>query len=186
MTLGREKELLEKIKTDPKQFGLLFDQWYKPIFGYVFRRTGDYDVTSDIVAETFLKAFLKINSFTWKGISISAWLYRIATNETNHYARNKKYKPERLNSFLDVEKIQIVIRPQVEVQAEEVERFEEFNKVKTKLLELDLKYQEVIALRYFERKDISEIAIILNKPEGTIKSLLSRGLNKLRNAMKYF
>lgn len=174
---------MDKIRRDPKQFGLLFDQWYKPIFGYVFRRTGDYDLTSDIVAETFLKAFLKIGSFQWKGIPLSAWLYRIATNEVNMYARTKKYKPERLTSFLDFEKIQNSIRPGYESLAEELEQYEEFKKVKEKLLELDSKYQEVIALRYFEKKDILEIAAILNKPDGTIKSLLSRGLEKLRNAM---
>ena len=184
MTLEQEKDLLEKIRVDPRQFGLLFDKWYKPIFGYVFRRTGDYDLTADIVAETFLKAFLKVHSFQWKGISISAWLYRIATNEVNLYARNRKYKPERLNSFLDFEKIQSSIRPNYETQIEESEQYEEFKKVKEKLVELDLKYQEVIALRYFEKKDILEIAAILNKPDGTIKSLLSRGLEKLRNAMK--
>ena len=183
MSLDQEKELLDKIQADPKQFGLLFDQWYKPIFGYVFRRTSDYDLTADIVAETFLKAFLKISSFEWKGISLSAWLYRIATNEVNMFARNRKYKPDRLNSFLDLEKIQAFIRPQIEIQEEESEQFEEFKKVKEKLSTLDLKYQEVIALRYFEKKDILEIAAILNKPDGTIKSLLSRGIEKLRNAM---
>ena len=45
---------------------------------------------------------------------------------------------------------------------------------------MDTKYQEVIAFRYFEAKDIREISEILGKPEGTIKSLLSRGLEKLR------
>lgn len=183
MTLDQEQDLLTKIQSDPKQFGVVFDQWYKPIFGYVFRRIGTHDVTADIVAETFLKAFLKIHSFKWQGVSISAWLYRIATNEVNQYARNNKYKPERLNSFLDIERVQFAIRPQIEVQAEELEKYTEFKRVKEKLLQLDLKYQEVIALRYFEKKDILEIAAILNKPDGTIKSLLSRGLEKLRTAM---
>ena len=43
-----------------------------------------------------------------------------------------------------------------------------------------VKYQEVIALRYFEGKDNKEIAEILNINEGTLKSLLSRGIEKLR------
>lgn len=45
---------------------------------------------------------------------------------------------------------------------------------------LPVKYQEVIALRYFEGKDIKEISEILDKSEGTVKSLLARGLEKLR------
>lgn len=41
-------------------------------------------------------------------------------------------------------------------------------------------YQKVIALRYFEEMSIREIGEILDKKEGTVKSLLSRGLEKLR------
>ena len=52
-------------------------------------------------------------------------------------------------------------------------------------MQMDLKYQEVIALRYFESKDIREIGEILNKPEGTVKSLLLRGLEKLRQDMSH-
>jgi len=37
-----------------------------------------------------------------------------------------------------------------------------------------------LALRYFEQKSIKEIAAIIDKKEGTIKSLLSRGVSKLR------
>jgi len=45
---------------------------------------------------------------------------------------------------------------------------------------LPVKYQEVISLRYFEGKDYKEITEILNINEGTLKSLLSRGVEKLR------
>jgi RNA polymerase sigma-70 factor (ECF subfamily) len=51
---------------------------------------------------------------------------------------------------------------------------------------LPLKYQEVIALKYFEGKENKEIAEILNINEGTLKSLLSRGLEKLRKKCNQF
>ncbi|MFN2439080.1 MAG: RNA polymerase sigma factor, partial [Chitinophagaceae bacterium] len=59
----------------------------------------------------------------------------------------------------------------------------QFFDVQQHLARLDIKYQEVIALRFFEEKSIKEIALILSKNEGTVKSLLSRGLEKLRTAM---
>jgi len=59
----------------------------------------------------------------------------------------------------------------------------QFSDVQQQLAHLDIKYQAVIALRFFEEKSIKEIAIILAKNEGTVKSLLSRGLEKLRAAM---
>ena len=51
------------------------------------------------------------------------------------------------------------------------------------MLELPIKYQDVIMLRYFERKSVKEIAEILNKKEGTVKSLLSRGIRRLKNLL---
>jgi RNA polymerase sigma-70 factor (ECF subfamily) len=60
----------------------------------------------------------------------------------------------------------------------------EFSEIQKRLSNLDVKYQEVIALRFFEEKSLREIAAILNKKDGTIKSLLSRGLKKLKIAIE--
>ena len=61
---------------------------------------------------------------------------------------------------------------------------QEFLMIQKQLVRLDTKYQEVIALRFFEEKSMKEISAILGKKEGTIKSLLSRGLKKLRMALE--
>ena len=57
----------------------------------------------------------------------------------------------------------------------------DFLRIQKQLLGLPLSYQEVMALRYFEEKSISEISLITGKKEGTVKSLLSRGIEKLRS-----
>jgi len=41
----------------------------------------------------------------------------------------------------------------------------------------------VISLKYFEKLKIKEISVVLNKKEGTIKSLLSRGILYLKEKM---
>jgi RNA polymerase sigma-70 factor (ECF subfamily) len=181
MTLEEEHKLLLRIQADRQEFGALFDGYYKPIFGYLYRRTGLYDVAKDMAAETFLKAFLSIDRFTWKNISLSSWLYRIATNEANLFFRKRKYKPVNLERILDDR-----LLPSYDIENErnaleaELAQLEEFNLVRQKLGLLAIRYQEVISLRYFENRDNREISLILGKPEGTVKSLLSRGLEKLR------
>ncbi len=188
MTPEQEKQLIEQCRTDATAFGRVFDYWYKPVFGYIMRRTGDYDLSKDIAAETFLKAFLKIGSFKWKGISLSAWLYRIATNEINQYYRSSKYKPQSLQQLLENPQMEKLLHDEAgnerEMLEQELKAYNDYNLIRTNLLKLDIKYQEVIALRYFEQKTNGEISQILDKNEGTIKSLLSRGLEKLRNTIK--
>ncbi|MFI5139645.1 MAG: RNA polymerase sigma factor [Sphingobacteriales bacterium] len=187
MNPDHEVKLIEQCRTDPAAFGAVFDCWYKPVFGYIMRRTADYDLSKDIAAETFLKAFLKIHSFKWRGVSLSAWLYRIATNELNQYYRSSKYKPQSLQQLLENPQMEKLLHYAADDEREllenELKAFDDYNLIRINLLKLDLKYQEVIALRYFEQKTNSEISLILDKNEGTVKSLLSRGLEKLRNML---
>jgi len=182
-----EARLIEQCRTDPSAFGQVFDRWYKPVFGYVMRRTGDYDLSKDIAAETFLKAFLKIDKFQWRGISLSSWLYRIAGNELNQYYRSSKYQPQSLQQLLDNPQLEQLLHQEADAEREmmdrELQAFNDYNRIRQNLQKLDVKYQEVMALRYFEQKTNPEISEILDKNEGTVKSLLSRGLEKLRNML---
>lgn len=177
-----EIELLQRIKQNPSDFSELFNLYYKPIFGYIFRRTGVFDDTADIAADTFMSAFRHINSFSYKGISIKIWLYRIATNEVNQYFRNKQ-KHNSLFSRIDFENENLFNTLMQDDRKEletELQRHEQFLIVLNGLKTLPVKFQEVISLRYFEGKENKEIAEILDMNEGTLKSLLSRGLEKLR------
>jgi RNA polymerase sigma-70 factor, ECF subfamily len=184
MNLSEEKQLLKNIKENPEFFGKLFDEYYKPIFNYIFHRVADYDISRDIAADTFLKAYLKVHSFVWKDISILTWLYRIATNEVNYYYRkNKSAKLFRERFFEQADKIYDFDDYQTEKQLleNELKQDSDFVRVQRSLKKLTIKYQEVLSLRFFEKKSILEISDILDKKEGTIKSLLSRGLEKLKN-----
>jgi RNA polymerase sigma-70 factor (ECF subfamily) len=177
-----QPELLNKIRDNPSEFKEIFNLYYKPIFGYIFRRTGDFDQTADIAADTFLKAFKHINNFEYRGISIKVWLYRIATNEVNLYFRHRK-KYNLLFETIDFENRDLFYRTLTEDRNDletELQRHDQFLSVLKSLKTLPIKYQEVISLRYFEGKDNKEILEILNIKEGTLKSLLSRGLEKLR------
>lgn len=183
MNLVEEKQLLKNIKENPKFFGKLFDEYYKPIFNYIFHRVADYDISRDIAADTFLKAYLKVHAFVWKDISILTWLYRIATNEINYYYRkNKAYRlsmelfanqANRLFEFEDYDH-------EKQLMEYELKLNDDFRKAQNAIEKLNVKYQEVLSLRFFEKKSIFEISEILDKKEGTIKSLLSRGLEKLK------
>ncbi len=177
-----EFELLNKIKDNPAHFSEIFKLYYKPIFGYILRRTGDFDDTADIAADTFFKAFTHIRHFSYKGISIKIWLYRIATNEVNQFFRNKQKHHSRFErfNFDNKELFENYLQQDKEELEAELQKHEQFMAVLKILKTLPEKYQEVISLRYFEEKDNKEIVEMLNINEGTLKSLLSRGLEKLR------
>lgn len=183
-----EKDLLERIKKSPEAFSELFRSYYQPIFGYIMRRTGNFDDAADIAADTFLKAFRNINNFSYSGISVKVWLYRIATNELNLYFRFKQRHASIFERIITEDKDifdHFLADDRKEVEAE-FQKHDQFLLVQKELKTLPLKYQEVIALKYFEGKENKEIVQILNINEGTLKSLLSRGLEKLRKKCNQF
>jgi RNA polymerase sigma-70 factor (ECF subfamily) len=184
MSPSEEESLVKAAQRDNQSFAKLYDVYYSKIFGYIFRRTLDLELSKDLCSETFLKAYLNINRFQWKNIPFSAWLYRIATNEMNMADRKKKYEPESLHRIMEKKYFEPPdpqsLQAEKALLEKQLEQSKDFQQILQKLKELSNKYQEVITLRYFEDKTIKEIADILGKKEGTIKSILSRGIEQLK------
>jgi RNA polymerase sigma-70 factor, ECF subfamily len=183
-----EEQLLKDIEADPNKFGQVYEAFYSKIFGYVYRRTTDYEAARDIAAETFLKAYVNINKFKWRNISLLYWLYQIATNELNKYFNSNKYKPQSLSRVEEEYGMDMIDHSNEAAESiklqDELEKNQEFIRINLAVKKLDTKYGDVISLRFFEQKSLKEIAMILDKKEGTIKSLLSRGIEKLKNNIK--
>jgi RNA polymerase sigma-70 factor (ECF subfamily) len=183
-----EEKLLKEIEDDPQKFGEIYESYYTTIFGYIFRRTTDYDAAKDIAAETFLKAYIGIGKFQWRNISVLSWLYKIATNELNKYFNSRTYQPDSLGRIKEEYRVDITEYSNAETDRilleEELEKHREFVRINACVKTLGTKYQDVITLRFYEQKSMKEIAAILGKNEGTVKSLLSRGMGKLKTTME--
>jgi len=184
MDLGEEKELIRQAQKSPDAFATLYDQYYPKIFGYILRRTANLEAAQDITSETFLKALAKLWQFRWRSVSFSSWLYKIANNEINQHFRKAEYRKSVSLEELHEQGFELLSPHDLESELieaqEELKQHQDFLEVQAKIVRLPAKYQEVITLRFFERKQIKEIAEILGKREGTIKSLLHRAVERLR------
>lgn len=187
MTITEEQKLIERAKTDSEAFGQLYDEHYLVVFNYVLRRTGDAQLAQDLTADVFIKALTKMHSFAWLGRPFAAWLYRIAGRSIADHFRGKHTKNISLEVLMDelgFEPVDETDIHQTLVETETaLERHQQYTQVREHLKTLPTKYQEVFALRYFEKKSIAEIAVITARREGTVKSLLSRGAKKIREKM---
>ena len=181
MNVEQERELVERAKNNTAAFSELYDQYYSQIFGYVLKRTASIEVSQDVTSEAFFKALKNLRQFRWRGVPFSSWLYRIATNEiANYFTKSKPWQfslEEVSNSINSSDPSTGTELLQADA---ELRRHEEFLALHENISKLQLKYQEVIVLRFFEDKQLKEIGEILGKREGTVKSLLHRGLEKLR------
>jgi len=181
--LKAEGELVKRAQHSREAFGELYEIYYQRIFNYAVKRTANVQLALDITSVTFLKAMSQIKKYRWRDIPFSAWLYRIASNEINDYFRREGGRTVRLEEaeyLVDTNDF----AEEIDKAEEELQRHEEFLQLQRKISELPPKYQEVIVLKFFEKKKIREMVKILGKKEGTIKSLLHRGLEKLKEQMK--
>ncbi len=173
--LRAELELVEAAKSDPARFGVLYEKYYRQVFVFVFRRTGHEEHTSDIVANTFLKAMVALPKYTFKGVPFSAWLFRIAVNEVNMFFR--KTKRERVVS-LDKSDLGAMIAESGETDSEENQ------KLLLKVLGiLPAEDMQVIELRFFEKRPFAEVGEILGITENNAKVRTYRILDKLKQLL---
>ena len=181
--LKSEEELVKRAQHNKEAFGELYEIYYQRIFNFSLKRTANVQLALDVTSVTFLKALNQIKKYRWRDVPFGAWLYRIASNEVNDYYRREGNKIVRIEQISELEDTSDYA-DEINHAEEELSKHEEFLALHRKIAELPEMYQEVITLKFFEKKKIREMVKILGKKEGTIKSLLHRGLEKLKEKMK--
>lgn len=170
-------DLVEEIRAGSHAaFGVLMKRYEKAVYriGYFYTKQPEHAM--DITQNVFLKIYEKISTFKSSG-SFKPWLMRIAQNESISWLRkNRRYQEEVELTPLNAPNLQAV-------QESEIARRERKELVMNELQELNPRQQMVISMRYFEDMPIREIAAVLECTDGTVKSILFRSLEKLRNRM---
>jgi RNA polymerase sigma-70 factor (ECF subfamily) len=187
MDSGLEKKLIRQSQKDPRAFGGIFEEYYPRILKYTIYRTGNAEVSRDIASEVFFKALKNLWRYRFTGAPFLAWLYRIAGNEIITYFRKNKYRPMSLDAVVAERGMEFASRQDLQEEVMQAQEQLETNTVYMQVLKamrtLPVIYQEVITLRFMDEHSLKEICGILEKKEGTVKSLISRGIRMLREKM---
>jgi RNA polymerase sigma-70 factor (ECF subfamily) len=162
-----EHWLIESAKRDPQALAQLYRQHYEAISRHVFRRVGRISVAEDLVADVFLAMVRYLPRYRVGTTPFRAWLYRLATNRVNRWARWERRRACR--KLHDVPSA-----------AEAGDRAQKADHVRSALLALPLSFQSVLSLHYLDEMSVREIAQVVGCAEGTVKSRLSRGRDLLR------
>ncbi|OGE79713.1 MAG: hypothetical protein A2660_03025 [Candidatus Doudnabacteria bacterium RIFCSPHIGHO2_01_FULL_45_18] len=176
MTEEELKRILQKAQNgDSEAFGLIYEHFSEKIYRFIYFRVSHKEVAEDILSDTFVKAWQKINQINTPQ-ALSGWLYQIAKNNIIDYYRIKK----DLVPLADVEET-------LEDQVSPVDIIN-LNLQQKKILEvlsqLPEDQREVIKYRFFEDLTSEEIAYVLGKTEGAIRVLQHRAILKLKELLK--
>lgn len=148
-----------------RAFGQLVEKYQSPIRRFFLNQTGgDSQLSDDLAQDTFVKAYVNIGQFRG-GSSFSTWLYRIAYNVFYDYTRTHKL----------TEQIDQAVALRQANSADTALRLD----VQQALSILSPAERSCITLQLMEGQPIDQISAITEMAEGTVKSHLSRGKQKL-------
>lgn len=155
---------------DKEAVSQLYERYVDRIYRYVAYRVPVEDA-EDIAAEVFMKMVEGLPNFEYTGAPFEAWLYRIASARIADFHRDRARKPtDEMDEGLSDGK------PQPE---EILLDAQEKHDVRSALKQLDEDDQEILILRFVERKSHKEVAEILGKNEAAVRTAQHRALKKL-------
>ncbi len=152
-----------------RAFDELVRRYQSPVRRFFLHQTlGDEQLSDDLAQDTFIKAYTNISKF--RGLaSFQTWLMRIAYNVFYDYMRSKKQTED-----IDV------VPERTGLQVQTSLKMDMYHALA--LLKPD--ERTCITLQLIDGYDIVKIAEITQIKEGTVKSHLSRGKEKLANYLK--
>jgi RNA polymerase sigma-70 factor (ECF subfamily) len=187
-----EADLVAALKDGSEQaWTQVYDQHYRPIYRYALVRTSNPTVAEDLAATVFLEALKGINSYSYRGRPILAWLYRIARNVvSDHYKASRRSQAgvaavaSRAVSFLmrrgePEGKLAEGAGGETSSEGDPAASIEHLD-MQDALRRLPESQREVIVLRYYMGLTTPEAAVILGKKERAVYSLHARAMESLR------
>ena len=147
------------------------------IYGYLHVTVGNRHDAEDLTTQTFLKMLEAIGKFRWQSAPFSAWLFRIAHNlAMDHFRTTKRWQLEETPPEPD---------PDEYTSAEHAALESIGRKSMLELIEgLSPEQQQVLTLKFVFNFANAEVATILGKTEGAIKSLQHRALASLQKQLE--
>ena len=161
-----------------EQFGQIYDQYIDKIYRFVYLKVNSQEVAEDITSKVFLKGWEAFKSPKAEVKNQGAFLYQIARNAVvDHYREKGRTK------VVSVDDSPEIADPGTNSQEKAILNAD-INVIKKGIQKLEKEYQDIIIWHYLEDMPIANIAELIGRPAGTIRVMLHRGLNDLRDIIQ--
>jgi len=152
----------------------LYNRYYKAMYNVSYRIVGDSYLAEDVMQESFLKAFAKLDSFSGN-VTFGSWLKKIVVNTSiNELKKSNKFQFESLDHNTKL--------------FENTEESENYSELKVESIlktiqSLKSNYKIILTLFFIEGYDLEEITSILNITNENCRTMMSRAKESLRKKL---
>jgi RNA polymerase sigma-70 factor (ECF subfamily) len=181
LNIENDKDIVELYQSGETERAAtaLVRKYQKFVYATAYRLLHDYDEADDAAQDVFIKAVNNLNGF--KNLStLKTWLYRITYNTCINRIRKNKLMFWRSSS-----ESELLMKTDAEYDADkELAEKENAQLLLDAVAKLPLKQREIFALRYFEDLKYDEIAEMVGKSVGGLKSNYFHAVKKLTAMLK--
>lgn len=156
----------------------LISRYYKEIYAYTFRQTGEVELTKDLTQEIFIHILEKLSAFDEKKASFRTWVYRVASNKITDYYRSRSYREYQQEQMLVPEE------DEADSLLTDLSELMIRKEIIGKVMEVVATYQSewirIFQKKCFEEMTFLEISKELDLSENTVKSRFYQMIRRIK------
>jgi RNA polymerase sigma-70 factor, ECF subfamily len=175
-----EETLVQELKLEESRaraFEVLVNTYKERLYWHIRRIVLNHDDTDDVLQNTFIKVYRNIEKF--KGDSkLYSWMYRIATNESLTFLKQKSRKMGVSNQELKDRMVEN-LEADVYFDGDEIQL-----KLQKALATLPDKQKLVFTMKYFQEMKYHDISEALDTSEGALKTSYHLAVKKIEAYLK--
>jgi RNA polymerase sigma factor (sigma-70 family) len=170
-----ERELVTALRRkDDQAFGYLYDHYSGALYTVVKQVVGDAEVSNDVLQETFVNIWRKIELYDEGKGRLFTWMLNIARNAAIDKTRSKGFQQSsKLQPIADGDGVHASVKPGVDDYG-----------LKRVLQKLKDEHRLLIDLSYYQGYTHEQIAKALDIPLGTVKTRIRSALTQLRTYLQ--
>ncbi len=151
----------------------IYHDYHGKVFGYMCSKIGNYHLAEELTSDVFVKIYEKLDTFDETKASLSTWIYTITRNTLTDYFRTRRVLdeiPQTANDGTSVE--------------DEVCNAEMLETLANALESLDERKRDIIIMRFYNGKTLTEIAKQMDISYAYVKVLQNKALEEMKNYLK--
>ena len=177
MTTVTDEILLENLKKgDINSLGLLYERYKTVLLNYFLRTIGDYDISNDLLMETFERVYKYRHSHKTSK-KVRPWLYQIAANLTKDHFR--KSKPLAITDEMNLETVKSTVEDVNDKTYKNQQLLNALNKLKPQ-------ERNILSMYYLLEMSYKDIAANENITVNNARIKVCRALKKLKDIAKEY
>lgn len=160
-------------------FEEVYETYYGPVLSYLRRKVTNPQDAEDLASEAFIYCYHHYGEYDPEKSAVSTWVYLVVNSRLKNFYRDRR-------DYTDISALENVL-PDDSTDMDRALYLEQLRKMLADAIgQLPERQQQIVALSYFKQKTSNEIADMLGMTPGSVRTQLSRALDKLESLCKAF